>query len=153
MNFDMKYFDKHSQLLEHYVEGSFGGLYLGFFKDWRDNLPPDSVSSCLKMVLKDTTDGKLYEHLMCSVFDKYPSHVLDNDYNSTEVWTLMFYFYGSHHCPCHRKTDARLAGAITDEECEGNRFLIERVTPLDSNLILISEVYSLEELEEMIKHE
>ena len=84
-------------------------------------------------------------------FEKSPSTTLNKEYNLVEVWTLLAYFYGSHHCPCHRKADAKLAGAIVDDdECEGNRFLIERITPLNSNLILVSEVYSLEELEEML---
>lgn len=147
----MKYFEKHSHLNEHYVEGSFGGLYLGFLKEWRENLPADGVQDNFRIVLKDNQDGKLYESKIYSAFETHPSHVLDDDYNEVEVWTLMHYFYGSHHCECHRKADAKRAGADTDDKCEGNRFLIERITPLDSDLILVSEVYSPDELEEMLE--
>lgn len=56
----MKYIDKHSHLLEHYIHGSFGGLYLGFLEDWRlENLPENSTHNGLRIVLKDANDGKL----------------------------------------------------------------------------------------------
>lgn len=57
--------------------------------------------------------------------------------------------YAEHHCPCHRKVDARGAGAVVaDDDCEGKRFLIERIeSPNLPGLVLYTETMTAEVLE------
>lgn len=89
---------------------------------------------------------------MYVAYERNKESILNEDYDSIEVESLNGYFYGSHHCPCHRKSDARKAGAIIEnDECEGNRFLIHSITcDKAPGLNLYSEVFTEEQLEKML---
>jgi hypothetical protein len=145
---------KRHELNEHYTEGDYGGLYLGFTDEFKDIfLPKGSTKNGFKINLLDQTDGKIYESKIYVAYEKNLCIFIDKKYGDIELNILMPYFYGSHHCPCHRKQDAQWAGASVDEdlECEGSRFLIESITPLNSDLILASETKSVDELESILR--
>ena len=150
----MNYFDDptHIKLLTNYVAGQFGGSYLVFTDEWKQKNLPTAGTNELRIVLRDMTDSKEYElFTMYCAYETSSVTVLNDDYQSVEVCSLMSYFYGGHHCPCHRKADAKSAGVVVeDDSCEGNRFLIERITPVGSELILHSEIYDAETLGEFL---
>ncbi len=148
----------HRTLRTPYTEASYGGFLLVYTPEWcRANLPQQVHGSqpqtTLQCTLLDTTDGKeyvmplylAYEHGGAQSF-----YAQGFDWNEVVGLTgLMSYWYGSHHCPCHRKHEAQRAGAVVeDSECEGKRFLIKQlVCEWWPELILYSETLGEEELE------
>lgn len=155
------YFDdpRHAQLREHYFEGREGGRLLAFTEDWKQKALPVNLTEkydgqALRVDLLDTTDMKVYETWMPAAYehdDRLPE-LPDDDWNFFPYHCLQDYFYTQHNCPCHRKCAAKDAGADTDEECEGNRFLILAIRA-SSNLgmVLFSEVLSLKNLEAVLE--
>lgn len=151
----------HANWQCHYVHGAYGGQILCFTTGWKNkNLPKNETYSdspeAFRVVLRDATDGKLYETRLFVSYEHADTRqhyqVVDTDWNPVAIELLQAYFYGSHHCPCHRKADADRAGAVTDDACEGNRFQIERITAVDMpELILYSETWSAEDLEEKLQ--
>lgn len=139
------YLKQHNYLLYYYTDASEGGWYLGFEKSWQEEFLPKSSSHDLIVTLLDQSDGKTYSNPIHTAYDDCLTYCRkDSEY--LELNHLMPYVYGSHYCSCHRKTDARNAGAIVkNEDCEGNRFLIQSIMYQD--LILCSETMSIEELE------
>ncbi len=153
----MNYFDDpvHATLSHPYMPGSNGGFVLGFTQAWKDaHLPPGIGDPAyvhgehqLRTVLLDRLDKRLHETKMSVAYNHKDFY--ENDWLDTETWapaavrSLQSYFYACHHCPCHRKQDVREQCKVdVDDECEGNRFLIERVTPVNQpDLILYSEMY------------
>lgn len=152
--------DIHDKLLEHYIVVGYDGVALLFEKRWsKDKLPVgigdgDYRRNALRVVLLDTEDNKEYVTVMPASWQDYVCDLMDKDYNSLTVegTHLQAYFYGSHHCPCHRKQDAEKAGAhINDDRCEGRRFLIKEITCKElPGLILYSETFKTHELEELL---
>jgi hypothetical protein len=153
----MSYFtdETHCKIhYSHYIQKSFGGNALVFTEEWRKKfLPVEGAKSGMcdgfNVLLKDKTDGATYKtKLYVAYDDSCNESIFDEDYNTIEITlqSVMGYFYGSHYCPCHRKQDAKGAGAIVEnDECEGDRFLIESITCPDlPNLILYSETISEE---------
>ena len=141
----------HRRATRHYV-----GYYasnceylLTFSHSWLNKYLPSldcNERGALRVVLLDTEDGKNYETWMVAAYEQFP--LLLGPTEQDVFLTLQGYFYSEHHCSCHRKSAALQAGANTDEECEGNRFLIERIeAPNLPGLVLYSETMSLEELE------
>jgi hypothetical protein len=156
----MKYFDdpEHEKWRGHYLYGA-RGLSLAFTKEWAArSLPPDMSGinhdrRAVKVDLLDTSDGKVYETWMPMALElkDFRRCVMDRDWNEVVVESMHDYFYGQHHCPCHRKCDAKAAGADTDGECEGSRFKIQSITaPGCPHVILYSETMTEHELEEAL---
>lgn len=158
----------HREFGFFYEEGREGGLYLAFTVPWRklhlplsvvfDHFPGDAkapkgrsypeLCNALLVYLRDTEDGKVYKTYMMPSWEDGDDAGWDEWQNHT---SLNQYFYGSHHCQCHRKCDAKAAGAVTDEECEGERFMIERIVYKGlPDLILASETLDLVTLEEIL---
>jgi hypothetical protein len=152
--------DIHDKLLEHYAVVAYNGVALMFEKRWaKDKLPVgigdvDYRRDALRVVLLDTEDNKEYITAMSASWQHDDQYLMDRDYNELPIESthLQAYFYGSHHCPCHRKDDARRAGAaVKDDECEGNRFRIKEITCAElPGLILYSETIPVHELEESL---
>lgn len=148
---------RHKTWQDHYIPSSWGGFALAFTKEWKEQyLPKNSTSDGFDIIQLDQQDGKHYKSKIYVAYDQIEDIILDEDYNviKDEIYCLMNYFYGCHHCPCHRKTFAKLAGAIIDEdcECEGDRFLIYSITSIDNpELNLYSEVLTEFELEESLE--
>lgn len=137
---------EHATWTSHYYDGRWGGRLLCFSPAWRDaNLPPEMSQTnydgnAFTVYLLDTQDGKEYETHLPAAYElaDYPDNAL----------TLQDYLYGSHHCQCHRKCDAKDQGADTDEICDGERFVIARIeSPTLPGLILYSETLTETELE------
>lgn len=153
--------ENHKNWLSHYTEGRFNhagksSQFLVFTKEFRDKLLPPGVSQHNHLIcnLLDTDSGIVYTMPMYAAFEEN-GYILDSEYQSVDGFSLMSYFYEEHHCPCHRHTDAVSSGlrendGTDDFECEGQRFLIQSITPKDSKLILYSETMSEEELEEIL---
>lgn len=146
---------QHAAWREHYFADAHGSWHLAIDPAWWAAHMPKSGSNLLRVEYLDRTDNKRYEAAMYAAWDDFnevwfPGFDEDwNHLNATGVKALKEYFYNDHHCPCHRKQDARAAGADTDEECEGDRFPILRIWwPGLPNLILYSEVLTSEELEQ-----
>lgn len=137
---------KHKNLLYHYIEGSYNNWYLVFTKDWMEKyLPKDN----LDIILLDTTTDIEYKFKIHASYEDNNSIFLDKNYNEIDnIYHINQYYYEDHYCSCHRKIDALINGANTDEECEGDRFLIKSI--LYKNIILYSEIFTLEELEEKL---
>lgn len=158
----MNYFDdeQHRQILHghHYQRGT-GNCRLVMTKAWADRYLPHrgEYYNGLRVVYLDKEDNnkQLVGKIYCAFeLPAYAANQLDPVFN--DEWQqlpgpftiLQDYFYSSHHCPCHRKQDAKSLGAVVDPEllCEGDRFVIERITPLDQpDLILLSEVYDVDD--------
>jgi hypothetical protein len=142
----------------HYTAFSYSPAVLVFTSAWADQWLPSSLYNpkALKLVLKDTLDGRLYDTWISCAYQHRELNnlpgVLDTNWDVVEGMCLMPYFYSCHHCPCHRKQDAKAAGAdVPDDECEGTRFLIhEIVAPALPRLVLYSETRTPEELEELL---
>lgn len=152
----MRYLDDlvHSELGEHYTEGGYGAYFLTFSQEYQERCLPKQGENGFICTLLDTTNQKTYSFPIYAAYEPNYNLVFDVEGNEiTNLRRLQFYFYESHYCPCHRKTDAKRAGAKTDDECNGNRFRIEKITPINSNLILMSETYNLEKLEGMLSNE
>jgi hypothetical protein len=137
----------------HYECGS-KGWRLVFSQNLRNVWLPADCENALTVVLLDAEDGKEYATAnFFTAYERngYPFRVMDADRNEPRppaAAALQDYFYADHHCPCHRKADARRAGAVTDEECEGDRFKIARIEcPKLPGLVLYSETMDSEELE------
>jgi hypothetical protein len=141
----------HGSLRNHYTGGGYSAMHLGFTRQWAEaNLPKNGEMNGFEIYLVDTEDGnKEY---------KTPGYVawqgnsdlmgfMDQDWNHHELIGLQSYFYGAHHCPCHRKCDMKAYLPDLDEECEGKRFLISRICVPGEDLILYSETMSDDELE------
>jgi hypothetical protein len=162
----------HGTWQTHYFHGRNGGVLLAFSRVWKDANLPKGIgekgfvhgTDQLLVVLRDNEQGgKLLDTKMSIAYDNGGAvqhleswmSVLDEDWNpiAEGILSLQSYFYACHHCPCHRKQDAReQCGVETDDVCEGNRFAIERIAPLDQrDLILYSETVTVEELEELLK--
>ncbi len=93
-----------------------------------------------EVTLLDTRDGKEYLSREYACYED-PA-VFDNSLAAVQE-----YMYADHFCACHRKIAAANAGADTDEECEGERFLVKSIRGLNTpNLVLYSETMSLDEL-------
>lgn len=112
--------EEHCKWKGHYAGGRNGGFLLGFTRAFREkHLPKDGLTSkdlhALSCVLFDRETNKevptkmyvAYEH------DGHRDSVNGEDWNWIEVDTLMSYFYGCHHCPCHRKNDAHHQGGFS----------------------------------------
>lgn len=156
----VNYFDDqlHSKIREHYVEGTFRGTYcLAFSKEWKEkNLPPDSTMDGLVCELLDSQTNIVYTMPIYVAYEEVHYDLYDDEYQPLKdsFYSLMLYWYREHHCPCHRHSDAVVAGLneSTDNfECEGNRFKIVSIKPKDSDIILYSETLDLNELEERLK--
>lgn len=160
---EAKYFDDpdHQTWQFHYYSGCYGGQILAFTKAWADkHLPPTSTSNGLKAELLDTTDGKIYTMPIYTAFENKDMrrHVMDDDWKDVVAESLQDYFYGQHHCPCHRKQDAAKAGAVVELDpkdglypCEGRRFVIKSITaPGVPHVILYSETMDEDALEEAL---
>jgi hypothetical protein len=162
----VRYFDDpvHAAWQAHYFEGQYGAWHLAVNPAWGlANLHVESKRGSddyyrLRVEYRDATDGALYERHIYTAWEDvndvwFPG--FDEDWNPLNagrvVRALMAYWYGQHHCPCHRKQDAREAGAVTDDECEGDRFQIRRIwDPAHPNLILYSETMDAAELEQLL---
>lgn len=140
---------------QHYCNNN-GDKFLIFSKDWKEKfLPPDSTQNGFDYELLDSKTNIIYNFPIYCAYEKYEYSVFDDNYNEItgNYYTLMPYFYTMHHCPCHRHSDAIQAGLqekSEDFECEGNRFQIISIKPKNSSIILYSEVYDIEELEEKL---
>ncbi len=142
---------RHRRWAERYTQHTDSNI-LHFTEEWASvHMPPHSFSTePLRVMLLDQQGGKLYETWMNCSFDR-TERSLPPDWDSERLVMLKHYRYRLHHCTCHRKHDARKAGADTDRVCEGYRFAIERIEfPELSGLILYSETIPAEELEAMI---
>lgn len=142
----------HVTWREHYFLGRSGGHILGFTEAWKlANLPANS-SYDLTITLFDRQDEKTYSMPIYTAYENdIRTELMDDDWHEVAPHSLQSYFYSLHHCPCHRKQAAAKAGAITDEECEGDRFVVQSiVAPSLPDLILYSETLTLEELEERL---
>lgn len=153
----MNYWDHepHRRFIENYSENCWGGFCLGFTKEWMDaNLPAKGTDGGLEIELFDQKDGKLYRSTIYAAYAE-DAQLQDSDtYETHDMWSLMAYFYGSHHCACNRKQDAHDAGASVDPEleCEGDRFLIRKIVcPKFPDLILYSETMGVEELQALLE--
>lgn len=160
--------DPKHRFTPFYHEGSYGGLYLTLSVPWRkEHLPPTVVwgpvyggpepppgrshrelCEALTVYLRDGDDGRIYEARMMPSWE-------DADDENWEAFGdptyLSHYFYGSHYCMCNRKLNAAEKGAVTDDVCDGTRFLIERIVcPKLPDLILASETLDLMTLEEIL---
>lgn len=148
------YFDypEHLSWQSHYCDHG-NCRMLCYAKGFKDNSLPKQGSYDFSVTLLDTDTGNRHSiEIYAAYGDLGESWVYGEDFNTVDTYSLQLYFYDSHYCPCHRKNDAKRCGANTDEECEGNRFLIEKIGPKDqSNLILYSEIMTLEELEENLE--
>lgn len=156
-------------LFQHYTALDYGGLGLIFLPAFRDAHLPKGGTSDFLVDLLDTSDGKVYRHPLYVAYEHdAKAGALDTDFSWREWFTtLQGYFYGSHHCPCHRKDYAREAGAVVeyteaekwaDENggrdggyCSGDRFQIKSIT-CDGlpGLVLYSETMTEEELETIL---
>lgn len=103
-------------------------------------LPTDQMEHFLVELL-DTEDGKVYKIRTWSHYELPSARFKDT--------TVHTYMYREHYCSCHRKADARSAGADTDEECEGERFVVQSITAPEHlpGLVLYSETRTAKELE------
>jgi len=138
------------ELQEHYAPGGYRAQHLGFTREWAEaNLPKSGTSNGFEIYLVDTEDNnKEYKTPGYVAWDCHSEMgFMDDDWNYVELLSLQAYFYGSHHCPCHRKQDAEAAGAATDLTCDGNRFRISRICVPGEDLILYSETMEQETLE------
>ncbi len=154
----MNYLDHpaHAAWRWRYYETRTGSFHLAVDPAWWEaNLKAESPHGRLRVEYRDSQDGKLYEASIYAAWDDVSDcwfGAFDKDWNhlslDQKVKGLQAYFYNDHHCPCHRKQDAAAAGAVTDDECEGTRFLINRIwAPEFPDLILYSETMTDEELE------
>lgn len=93
--------------------------------------------------LLDTQDGTVYG---ARAWPHYEDPMSFDDESEATVHIHMFL---EHYCACHRKIDAAAAGADTDEECEGERFVVKSITAPEwmPGLVLYSETMTAEELE------
>lgn len=145
------------KLLKHYKQGNYKEVSLLIFtEDWmKQNLHLGEADS-LDCELLDTQTNIIYNTSIYCACEKHDYTVYDDEYNEIagNFYTLMNYFYCDHHCACHRHHDAVRAGLKENNEkfeCNGNRFKIISIKPKHSDIILYSETYSLEELEEKLK--
>jgi hypothetical protein len=140
---------KHREWDWHFDDHSDNGAaYLLASQEWAEKWLPrgwehgdeSTHGDTLRVVLLDTADGRRYETMMPAFYE--PAFMVDGARH------LQLYMYAHHHCPCHRKSAAAARGADTDEECEGSRFLIERIETLTlPGLVLYSETMNADELE------
>ena len=80
--------------------------YFAILEGERSALSPES-SSEFRCILEDRETGNTYETSL---------HVAVEPYG--DLFCLNTYFYYWHYCPCHRETDARVAGYKGEEkEC------------------------------------
>lgn len=114
-------------------------------------LPPSGGDHFDAEIL-DTSDGKAYRVKMYVAYDEGRRGTLDADFNWVDgLDSLQSHFYGCHCCPCHMKHYAASAGAETDDECEGDRFVFRSITYEGlPGLILYSETMTAEELEKTL---
>lgn len=146
----------HAKLRAHYSEGPYYARHLGFTREWAEaNLPKSGTSNGFEIYLLDTKDGnKEYKTPGYVAWDCHSDMgFMSEDWDYIELISLQAYFYGAHHCACHRKQDAATAGATTDDKCEGRRFLISRICVPGEDLILYSETMDDEELERTLGRE
>jgi hypothetical protein len=151
----MNYFDDpaHATWRYRYLNGEYhNAKRLGFTEAWRNaNLPPSGTHDGLRYTLFDAERNiVLPEMKIYTAFEHHPVSwgVMDQDWNTVDCHALQGYFYGAHHCPCHRKTDAKRFIPDLDEECEGFRFRIQSIyVPGHPELVLYSETIPEEELE------
>lgn len=130
-----------------------GPAYLLFLPAWGDkHLPPGwqrGDANTLRVVLLDAEDGKRYETRMPAFYEADRTFI-PLDFEGV-VRHLQLYMYEDHFCACHRKIAAGAAGADTDEECEGERFKVERIEAPDlPGLVLYSETMTADELERLL---
>ena len=164
----MKFIDHpvHARTAEHYFDGDYGGRHLILDPEWWAAEMPPGVSGpkdevhdpyALQVVYLDRQDGKTYETKIYVAWDSR-IEVYFAPRDPAGVWEplsgklLQEYFYGQHHCPCHRKQDVSELGADTDDECEGDRFPIVKIfAPAHPELILYSETMEREELDALVE--
>lgn len=111
---------------------------------WRHPMraPGSDQARHFEIELLDTQDGKVYKTKSWAFYqEEFPG--------DTET-SVHIYMFRDHYCPCHRKIDALAAGADTDEECEGERFVVQSITaPAHMpGLILYSETEDAKTLTE-----
>ncbi len=148
---------KHKQWEDSHYQKSGRNCYLIWEREWAEKYlaPRWSGGSddlrVLTVVLLDTQDGKRY-------IIKEPAHYEETtecippDYDNEQVQHLQLYMFEDHFCPCHRKSAAQEAGAITDNVCDGERFLVEKIEWEGlSGLIFYSETMTCEQLEESLR--
>lgn len=95
--------------------------------DDRDKFSPHAF----EIELLDTLDGKIYKTTMGAHYEECEGG----------FYTVHEYMLADHYCSCNRKADAGRGGAITDDECDGRRFLVKSVKTPDwpNKLILYTE--------------
>ena len=139
--YDQDYLHKHTQLV-------FPKEWIGtkLPAPWQHPLfgkpPGTDQTEHFEIELLDTQDGKVYKAKHNAFYEEqFPE--------DTET-TVQIYMFVHHYCPCHRKIDALAAGADTDEECEGERFVVQSVTaPAHMpGLVLYSETLDAKTLTE-----
>jgi len=129
------YLAAHGHLPSHYAEGNYRTFYfLLFTREWMEgHLPPDMASDALDVLLLDDSDGKTYHARHFAAYSETDGE--------DGTWSLTPYAYEDHYCSCHRKADARKAGADTDDECDGYRFRVLSVeSPSLPGLTLYTEM-------------
>lgn len=100
----------------------------------------------LDVTLIDTQTGQRYPVTM-----PYFAETVMLPWGDGWAMSLQAYMYAGHFCTCHRAAALERHGVETDGECEGTRFVVERVTPEGRpNLVLYSETLDVEELERML---
>ena len=104
---------------------------MAFSEAWKQaNLPAkcyDTSGDALLCEFSDTLDhGKRYTVRVPVI---YESEYDAEPYWEGEMVALQEYFYFSHYCDCHRKTDvAQQCGVDCAGECQPeNRFVVERI--------------------------
>jgi hypothetical protein len=134
----------------HYVDDG-EVTCLVFPSDWiGTKLPPQWISGGpdkeqrhFKVTLIDTETGKAYDTWMWCFYE-------DCSYEDT---TVQRYMYQDHHCPCHRKISLESQIPGLDDECTGERFLIESITApkFTGELVLYSEVFKDDQLDYLLE--
>jgi len=112
--------------------------FLVFPKDWIGTILPvapanrsdyDIIEKDFVIELHDTEDNQIY------IIETWPHYESIEDMMSINTYML-----NDHYCTCRRKSDAANQGAITDNKCEGNRFIIRSVRAKGCDYTLYSEV-------------
>ena len=155
----MSYFSDpaHATWQRHYLDGSFGGRLLAFTEAWKlANLPPQGEHNGLRYRLFDVERNWLLPELSIYTALEHEDRlercqIQDENWDCVTVHTLMSYWYGCHHCPCHRKQDAERFVDDILPDCEGDRFQIHSIYPPGRpQLVLYSETLPEEELERIL---
>lgn len=82
--------------------------------DLREVFSPEAF----EIELLDAKDGKIYFVKTWAAYEE----------GENGLWQVHHYMFAEHYCACNRKLDASKQGAVTDDECEGDRFKIRSIT-------------------------